>query len=597
MSATGILIFLGTMIGIYALLSLGLNIKFGTTGILDFGHVAYYLVGAYVVALITVPPASTQAFQDYILGFNLPARFVDFFQNVVGTEVLLAGGLGWLIAILAAMIAAAFLGLVVALPTIRLRADYLAIALLGVSVILQRVVQSPPRDVPLVNGPDTLQGYSRPFNELFPLPGDDLSSAILLGLIVFTVWILLLWLIAKEATIAPGKPTESRLIQALLAITTLGIGYWAITRSRTRRARLTGTTMGPQMYPKAYLPIIGASAVFGALAFVASFVGSGSDGVLVTLGVASTAGWVGAWIKLRNHYDHYTKVSAAAGLAIVVGVVIAFGPAFLFGSEGGVIGYGASFLTFFLFVMVGVGLVNIDPVLDRFNVPGDRLGIVGIATAWLLALWYFVGSVDDIGDPSSIIESTRENLFWLVEFETQDGIVGVNYSRFLFILVITSVVFAYLLVQAIHHSPHGRVLKAVRDDENVAMALGKNSFMFKVQALIVGSAIGGLAGAMWAIHSRALHYNMFHPRITFFVFLAVILGGRGNHKGVILGAALFWIFRHATGEFAEYFPPEISNRITVLRWAIIGLAIIAILYYRPAGLWKEQPPHIEVGEG
>ncbi|MFP4628812.1 MAG: hypothetical protein ACLFMX_07470, partial [Halobacteriales archaeon] len=56
----------------------------------------------------------------------------------------------------------------------------------------------------------------------------------------------------------------------------------------------------------------------------------------------------------------------------------------------------------------------------------------------------------------------------------------------------------------------------------------------------------------------------------------------------------YWVFVRATSDFAGYFPDEISSRITILRNAIIGLMIVAILYYRPEGIWKEEPPFFEV---
>lgn len=593
MSATGTLISIVTFVGIYGLLAVGLNVKFGTTGILDFGHVAYYLIGAYTVALITAPPAATQQFQEYILGLNLPTHINELVQGVIGTEFLLAGGLGWVVAIGMAMAVAGFLGLVVALPAIRLRADYLAIALLGVSVILMRVVQTPPRDVPLVNGPDTMRGFSRPFNDLFPLPGDDLSGAILLGLVVMLVWFLLFWLVIRERSVAPGRQLESRLNQALLGITTLGVGYWGIARSRARRDDSTQSTVGPQFYPRTLLPAVAAAAALGLVAVAGAVAGLGQPIVLVMLGAASAAVWVVAWIKLRNHYHEYTWRSALGGLGIVVGVLIALAPAYMYGSEGGAIGYGASALTFVLLVLFGVALYNVGSVLNRYDVPGTRLGILGIATVWLISIRYFIVSLEGAGGLSGIVQSTQENLFWLVDFGGRTGTV-LDYDRFLLILVIGSLALMFVLVQLVQHSPHGRVLKAVRDDENVAKALGKNSFLFKVQAMAVGSAIAGLAGAMWAIQARALSYNMFHPRITFFVFLAVILGGRGNHKGAILGAGMYWLLVQATSELAAMFPGTIGDRMTILRNAIIGLMIIALLYYRPEGIWKEKPPYFEV---
>ncbi len=593
MSATGTLISVATFVGIYGLLAVGLNVKFGTTGILDFGHVAYYLVGAYTVALITAPPAATQRFQEYILGLNLPGHINDFVQSVVGTEFLLAGGLGWVVAIAIAMAVAGFIGLVVALPAIRLRADYLAIALLGVSVILMRVVQTPPRDVPLVNGPDTMRGFSRPFNELFPLPGDELSGAILFGMVVMLGWFLLFWLIIREDSVWVGQDLETRVIKGLLGITTLGIGYWGITRSQSRRDVSITTTAGPQFYPRTYLPAVAAAATLGLIAAVGAIAGLGTTVVLVMLGGISAAGWVGAWIKLRNHYREYTRRSALAALAVTLGFIVALAPAYALGSEGGTLGYGASAVTFALLAIYGIGLYKLRAFLDRYHVTGSRLGIIGLATVWLIAIRYFIVSLEGANSLAGVVQSTQENLFWLVNFGGRTG-TALNYDRFLLLLVLGSLAFVFVLVQLVQHSPHGRALKAVRDDENVAKALGKNSFLFKVQAMAVGSAIAGLAGAMWAIQARALSYNMFHPRITFFVFLAVILGGRGNHKGAILGAGMYWLLVQATSELAAIFPGALGDRMTILRNAIIGLMIIALLYFRPGGIWKEKPPYFEV---
>lgn len=593
MSATGTLISVVTFVGIYGLLAVGLNVKFGTTGILDFGHVAYYLIGAYTVALITAPPATTQQFQEYILGLNIPGHINDFVQSLLGTEFLLAGGLGWVIAIAIAMAVAGFVGLVVALPAIRLRADYLAIALLGVSVIFLRVVQTPPRDIPLVNGPDSMRGYSRPFNELFPLPGDDISGAILLGLVVMLVWFLLFWLAIRERSVWVGQARESRIVKGLIAITTLGIGYWGISRSRDRRNASTASTAGPQFYPRRYLPAAAAAGGLGLIAAVGAIAGFGSSAVLIMLGGASAAGWVVAWIKLRNHYTEYTRQSALAGLVITLGFILALAPAYAFGPHGGVLGYGASAVTFVLLAIYGISLFNVERFLKRYDVPGSSLGVIGLATVWLISIRYFIVSLEGAGSLTGIARSTRENLFWLVDFGGRTG-AALNYDRFLLILALASLAFVFVLVQLVQHSPHGRVLKAVRDDENVAMALGKNSFLFKVQAMAVGSAIAGLAGALWAIQARALSYNMFHPRITFFIFLAVILGGRGNHKGAILGAGMYWLLVQATSELAAIFPGAIGDRMTILRNAIIGLMIVALLYYRPGGIWKEKPPYFEV---
>lgn len=593
MSAAGTLISIATFAGIYALLTLGLNIKFGTTGILDFGHVAYFLVGAYVTALILVPPQSEQPTQDYILGLDLNNRIIDAFTSITGVELALLDGVAWAIAIFIAMVAAAFLGLVVALPAIRLRADYLAIALLGVSVILLRVVQNPPGGVTLVNGPDTLRGFSRPFNDIVPLPGDDLSSAILLGLLVFVVWMLLLWLLARESTIEARDARSTRIIRGLLWVTTLGGGYWAVNRFHTQRDSDPTTPLGPQLFPSRYRPLVVVTLGLGLLATVLSLVGLGEIAVLLLLGAASLASWVVAYVKIRNHYDGYTRRSAYAGAVLTLGLFVALLPVYVLGWREDIIAYAASFVTFGLLVVVGWVFFNLEEHLERFEVPGDTFGIVGITTIFILATRYFLISLVGANTELDLVESILQNFLWLVELDLTSG-ASLNYRRFLLIMILVSVAASFVFLQLVMQSPHGRVLKAVRDDENVAMALGKNSFVYKIQAMVVGSAIAGLAGALFAIQYRALSYNQFNPDITFFVFLAVILGGKGNYKGVILGAGLYWLFVRGTVQFAAIFPSGIEARITILRNAIIGLLLIWLLYFRPSGIWKESPPKIQV---
>lgn len=594
MTATGSLISLATVAGLFALLALGLNIKFGTTGILDFGHVAFYLVGAYVTALFVLPPQHEQPTQEYILGLDLPDLIVESVHAVTGVELVLLGGIGWLVAILLAVVAAGFLGLIVALPAIRLRDDYLAIALLGVSVILLRVVQSPPREVTLVNGPDSLRGYSRPFNQLIPLPGSDVSAAILFGLVVFTVWFILLWLLAREPSSVPDGDIGARVTKLLLVITTLGVGFWAVERGRKRRLTVVETLVGPQLYPSAYTPILIVATGLGVVATIASVIGLGSLAMLLLLGAPSVATWVVAWVKIRHHYAAYSRRSALAGLAITVGLLVALAPAYLFGDLDAV-GYAASFVTFGLMGGLGWVLYDIRSHLDRFSIPGDPLGIIGIATVWLLALRYFTFSLRGARSVNDVVGSTVQNVLWLVDFGSAVG-PSLNYRRFFLIMVIATVAICYVLMQLVLQSPHGRVLKAVRDDENVAMALGKNTFLFKVQAMVLGSAIAGLAGAMAAVYYRAISYNLFRPDITFFIFLAVILGGKGNNKGAILGAGLYWLFVRGTVELAGMFPGEIGSRVTVMRNAIIGLLLVGLLYYRASGVWEEEPPVIEVGD-
>ncbi|WP_425490683.1 branched-chain amino acid ABC transporter permease [Haloprofundus salilacus] len=97
----------------------------------------------------------------------------------------------------------------------------------------------------------------------------------------------------------------------------------------------------------------------------------------------------------------------------------------------------------------------------------------------------------------------------------------------------------YWLLKRTGESPFGRVLKAIREDEDVANALGKNTNQFKIKSFMLGCALMGLAGILWLAGQGAVTPNFFRPRITFFVWIALIIGGAGSNTGSVLGGAIF----------------------------------------------------------
>lgn len=573
MSATGTLVTVGSLAGLYALLALALNIKFGETGILDFGHVAYWLVGAYVAVLIVIPPPDSFDLQDFLFGLNLEAALID----LTGMDIF--GGLGWIVAIAIGIIAAGFLGLIVALPAIRLRADYLAIALLGVGLIAFRVVQS---EGWLVNGPDNLRGYSRPFSELIPLPGSSPSAAILLGLVVMLIWLMILIFLVRVDLVEQLEGRKERIVTGLLWVASLG-SYWAVRRVRQNQQAGSETTTARQ-----YIPLYGITGLFAIIAMGLSIAELGNEAIMLFLGVGSVLLWVTVGLKVREHYREYDRRSAAVGLALALGFVVALTPTNQLVDMDGMISYVGAAVSFALLGLYGYAIYEGYTRWDRINVPGTYLGILGIGLLWILAIRYFGVPVINSSTIPSMIDSTLQNVFWLIDFHPAHG-PSIDYRRFLMFVIVASVMASYFMLESLRLSPYGRVLRAVRDDENVAMSLGKNTFYFKVQAMIIGGAFAGLSGGLAAIYYRSIGYSHFNPIITFFIFLAVILGGKANNKGVILGAAMYWMLVRGTSEMADMFPGGIGSRMVILQNAIIGLLLVLILFYKPGGIWSEEP--------
>ena len=98
----------------------------------------------------------------------------------------------------------------------------------------------------------------------------------------------------------------------------------------------------------------------------------------------------------------------------------------------------------------------------------------------------------------------------------------------------------YWLFRRTGESPFGRVLKAINEDEDVARALGKDTSRFKVKSFMLGCALMGLAGAFYAMYFLgSVNPTAFKPQFTFFVWVALIIGGAGSNTGSVLGAAIF----------------------------------------------------------
>jgi branched-chain amino acid transport system permease protein len=107
----------------------------------------------------------------------------------------------------------------------------------------------------------------------------------------------------------------------------------------------------------------------------------------------------------------------------------------------------------------------------------------------------------------------------------------------LVLLVVVAVY--YVLLTRLGRSPFGRVLKAIKEDEDATKALGKNTNLFKTKAFMLGCALMGLGGALWYMQAGSITPNTFRPRLTFFIWIALIIGGAGSNTGSVMGGAIF----------------------------------------------------------
>ncbi|MFB6301331.1 MAG: branched-chain amino acid ABC transporter permease [Haloferacaceae archaeon] len=553
MAVADTLVSLGVLVSFYSLVALGLNIKYGHTGLLDFGHVAFYLIGAYTAALFVLPPDVLG--MKYLFGLNMP----------------------WVVAALVGAFLAGIVGAFVALPTLRLREDYLAITLLGVSVILQRVVQA---ESWLVNGPDALRGINQPFSEVFPLTGGTVAGALMSFLFMGGLWALGTYALGRSVELDGG--TDGLLAGRLHAVATLGIGRIIEAQHSDNpgyesRALTAVADLGRNTYVgTALVAGVGVGVIAGAATL------TGREGLLAAGTAVAAFTWIVIAVSTYRWTADFGAINYVITLALGTGYMLGLAPVYLLESD--VTGIPLTFLAFGIVIGVTYYLWQ---NWSRFQSMPFRYGIM--TGLWFGLVWYF---------PLQILSNLRNgalgaaattlfnNLVWVLTFS--GPVPSIGYSRFLLVLFGIVTLGTFYVAELIVESPFGRVLRAIRNDELVVNSLGKDPFMFKVQSMAVGSAIGGLGGALAAMYFQTLVFTMFAPTVTFIALLIMFLGGVANNRAMIVGAALFWAFQIGTVQLAGFVSPILRTRVQAFRLVVMGVLFLLLLYYRPEGIMGER---------
>ncbi len=158
------------------------------------------------------------------------------------------------------------------------------------------------------------------------------------------------------------------------------------------------------------------------------------------------------------------------------------------------------------------------------------------------------------------------------------------------LLVLGLALGVHLYAQRLANSPYGRLLKAVRDDELVSKVFGKKAPRVKGEVLAVGSAIAGVAGALYAFYAQAVFADDFIPILTFTVVMMVILGGVANNYGTIVGAMVVTLMDRLTrASFLNIIGISVPYDITYARYIVTGILLILVLMFRPQGIIPEGP--------
>jgi ABC-type branched-subunit amino acid transport system permease subunit len=246
-------------------------------------------------------------------------------------------------------------------------------------------------------------------------------------------------------------------------------------------------------------------------------------------------------------------------------------------------------LDFWLGVVVGLGITVILSLLlgvPTLRLRADYLAIVTIAAAEAIRLTAlkaeFTGGAQGVfgfdetwDDISDTIEGWLEALGW-----------SNPESLFPLLLVVWTVALVLTVgLNWLQKTPWGRVLRAVREDEDAARALGKNAFAYKLQSLVIAAALGAVAGFFLAINLRFVIPDEFLPIFTFLGYGVLVLGGLANYFGVAIGAIIFWTILEGL-RFIEL--PISEVKISALRFILVGLALILLMAFRPQGMFGKR---------
>jgi branched-chain amino acid transport system permease protein len=219
--------------------------------------------------------------------------------------------------------------------------------------------------------------------------------------------------------------------------------------------------------------------------------------------------------------------------------------------------------------------------LASLRLRADYFAIVTIAFAEIVR--YTFQNAAFAGGNQGIIgydQEWRAFADWLL-----DGlaVVGLGNATQLPLFLAVWITFSICLagLRFLQRTPWGRVLRAIRDDEAAAAALGKNVLAYKLQSLAIAAALAAIAGFFLAFNVTYLYPSEFDPTFTFLGYAALVLGGFASYGGVAVGTVLLWSVMEGL-RFLDL--PLSSGQLGALRFAMIGLVLILASMLRPQGL-------------
>jgi branched-chain amino acid transport system permease protein len=261
------------------------------------------------------------------------------------------------------------------------------------------------------------------------------------------------------------------------------------------------------------------------------------------VGFMSVGGYAMAILVLKAHWSFWLAMPAATAVAVAAGLLIGL-PSLRLRAD------------YFAIATIAFAEIIRYVAENARGLTNGNIGLLGFDSRWV-----------------SVANSIQG---WLSTSEIE-----------LPLLLVTWLLFAVLMVvlRRVQQTPWGRVLRAVREDEDAARALGKNVFSYKLQSLAIAAALGSVAGYLLALDLAYISPDQFDPSVTFIGYAILILGGLASYAGIAAGTAIMWILLEGT-RFINL--PLSAEQIAALRFVIVGAVLIGLMAFRPQGLFGKR---------
>lgn len=299
---------------------------------------------------------------------------------------------------------------------------------------------------------------------------------------------------------------------------------------------------------------------------------------------------------------------AAIGLNVQFGYagLLNFGQsAFLaMGAYGLAVSVSTYGLPFWAGIAIGIGGSVVLAILlgiPTLRLRADYLAIVTIAAAEIIRLLVRSVSLSDKFGGTDGLQQFSGGFFAHNPYPENHryGIGPVNFdARAFWVMTVgwTLVAICCVLIALLVRSPWGRVIKAIREDEDAVRSLGKNVYAYKMQALVIGGVIGSLGGFIAALGTGSVQPDLYGTETTFLAYVVLILGGAARVLGPVVGSMILWSLLAFTDSAlrqavdAGHISPSIVNGVQVgeVRFMLVGLGLVLLMVFRPQGVFGDR---------